>query len=59
LITKNTHTCRSPHSAEYCGTHMGESPLVDKGKRVSCPVDPNHTVVEHQLNSHVKVSQGQ
>lgn len=32
---------------------MGET--AEKGKRVPCPVDPNHTVFEQQLSSHVKV----
>lgn len=48
---------RSPHSDEYCGTHMGASPCAKKGKRVPCPVDPNHTVFEQQLSAHVKVRQ--
>lgn len=34
---------------------MGENPASGKGKRVPCPVDPNHTVFEQQLTSHVKV----
>ncbi|CAB1116556.1 unnamed protein product [Ectocarpus sp. CCAP 1310/34] len=42
------------HSASFCGTHMGET--AEKGKRVPCPVDPNHTVFEQQLSSHVKRS---
>ncbi|CAN0254519.1 unnamed protein product, partial [Ectocarpus sp. 12 AP-2014] len=44
---------RSKHSASFCGTHMGET--AEKGKRVPCPVDPNHTVFEQQLSSHVKI----
>ncbi|CAN0373636.1 unnamed protein product, partial [Ectocarpus sp. 13 AM-2016] len=44
-------TSRSKHSASFCGTHMGET--AEKGKRVPCPVDPNHTVFEQQLSSHV------
>ncbi|CAM9211700.1 unnamed protein product [Ectocarpus sp. 12 AP-2014] len=44
---------RSKHSASFCGTHMGET--AEKGMRVPCPVDPNHTVFEQQLSSHVKI----
>eukprot|EP00903_Cladosiphon_okamuranus_P022259 g20469.t1 len=44
---------RSKLSAKYCGTHMGETE--EKGRRVPCPVDPNHTVFENQLAAHVKV----
>ncbi|CAM9947364.1 unnamed protein product, partial [Hapterophycus canaliculatus] len=44
---------RSKHSTQYCGTHMGATQ--GKGKRVPCPVDPNHTVFEQQLASHVKI----
>lgn len=46
---------RSPHSTQYCATHMVASPCPEKGKRVPCPVDPNHTVFEHQISSHMKV----
>ncbi|CAN0126968.1 unnamed protein product [Scytosiphon promiscuus] len=44
---------RSKHSTQYCGTHMGATQ--EKGRRIPCPVDPNHTVFEQQLASHVKI----
>lgn len=53
FLRTNVYVSRSKHSASFCGTHMGETE--EKGKRVPCPVDPNHTVFEHQLSSHVKV----
>lgn len=46
---------RNPDSAHYCGTHMNSGGKDGKGKRVPCPADPNHTVLERQLEAHLKV----
>lgn len=34
---------------------MEEGEREGKGRRVPCPADPNHTVLEKQLDAHLKV----
>ncbi|CAN6308637.1 unnamed protein product [Urochloa humidicola] len=39
-------------SSQYCGNHLPES-ASGAGRRVPCPVDPSHTVLEGNLEAHV------
>ncbi|KAI8510160.1 tRNA:m(4)X modification enzyme TRM13 [Branchiostoma belcheri] len=42
---------------KYCGEHANFAPENEIGagrKRVNCPLDPNHTCYEDQLNKHLK-----
>lgn len=47
---------RVSENAEFCATHTPASSSSDGGRRVPCPLDPNHNVAERLLESHVKVS---
>ena len=52
FMEKKRRTCRFDAKPGYlfCGNHMPE----DIGpKRVPCPVNPNHTVLESELAAHV------
>ncbi|WVZ61144.1 hypothetical protein U9M48_011062 [Paspalum notatum var. saurae] len=39
-------------SSQFCGNHLPES-ASGAGRRVPCPVDPSHTVLEENLEAHV------
>uniref|UniRef100_A0A0D9W116 tRNA:m(4)X modification enzyme TRM13 n=1 Tax=Leersia perrieri TaxID=77586 RepID=A0A0D9W116_9ORYZ len=57
LPNKRRHCANSPlPTSQYCGNHLPES-ASDAGtpcrRRVPCPVDPSHTVLEENLETHV------
>uniref|UniRef100_A0A804P6E5 tRNA:m(4)X modification enzyme TRM13 n=1 Tax=Zea mays TaxID=4577 RepID=A0A804P6E5_MAIZE len=53
LPNKRRHCANSPlPSSQYCGNHLPES-APGAGRRVPCPVDPSHTVLEENLEAHV------
>ncbi|RCV40081.1 hypothetical protein SETIT_9G022900v2 [Setaria italica] len=53
LPNKRRHCANSPlPSSQYCGNHLPES-ASGAGRRVPCPVDPSHTVLEENLEEHV------
>ncbi|RLN20051.1 hypothetical protein C2845_PM02G42510 [Panicum miliaceum] len=53
LPSKRRHCANSfLPSSQYCGNHLPES-ASGAGRRVPCPVDPSHTVLEENLEAHV------
>ncbi|KAF0912343.1 hypothetical protein E2562_014011 [Oryza meyeriana var. granulata] len=57
LPNKRRHCANSPlPTSHYCGNHLPDS-ASDAGalsrRRVPCPVDPSHTVLEENLEAHV------
>ncbi|GMH33104.1 hypothetical protein BSKO_00938 [Bryopsis sp. KO-2023] len=55
LLRNKNRTCRFMAKAghSYCGIHLFE--LKGEGaKRVPCPLDPAHTVLESELKTHIK-----
>ncbi|KAL6893762.1 hypothetical protein ACP4OV_007860 [Aristida adscensionis] len=53
LPKKRRHCANSSlPSSQYCGNHL-PSPASGAGRRVPCPVDPSHTVLEENLEAHV------
>ncbi|XP_066349794.1 tRNA:m(4)X modification enzyme TRM13-like [Miscanthus floridulus] len=53
LPNKRRHCANSSlPSSQYCGNHLPES-ASGAGRRVPCPVDPSHTVLEENLEAHV------
>nr|CAB3492597.1 unnamed protein product [Digitaria exilis] len=53
LPKKRRHWANSSlASSQYCGNHLPES-ASGAGRRVPCPVDPSHTVLEENLEAHV------
>nr|CAB3497582.1 unnamed protein product [Digitaria exilis] len=53
LPKKRRHCANSSlASSQYCGNHLPES-ASGAGRRVPCPVDPSHTVLEENLEAHV------
>ncbi|XP_062214076.1 tRNA:m(4)X modification enzyme TRM13 [Phragmites australis] len=53
LPNKRRHCANSPlPSSQYCGNHLPTT-ASGAGRRVPCPVDPSHTVLEENLDAHV------
>ncbi|KAK3145587.1 hypothetical protein QOZ80_3BG0254800 [Eleusine coracana subsp. coracana] len=53
LPNKRRHCANSSlPTSQYCGNHIPET-AAGAGRRVPCPVDPSHTVLEENLEEHI------
>ena len=49
-------TVKHREGSMYCGNHMPPDERKEtKGVRIPCPLDPNHTVYEFNLQAHLKI----
>lgn len=54
-MEKKKRNCRfdAKPGYAYCGNHMPEGLVPGMGRRVPCPINPNHLVLETDLKQHM------